>query len=93
MRRLTSDNEVRWFRSYYFPKQQEDGTIDKIIELSYDFTLEKIQEDKIINNEKILHERVKSIEDKAYNRIVKLKQEMKTKLAEKDELIASLEKK
>ena len=93
MRRLTSDNEVRWFRSYYFPKQEEDGTIYKIIELSYDFTLEKIQEDKIINNEKILHERVKSIEDKAYNRIVKLKQEMKTKLAEKDELIANLEKK
>ncbi len=93
MRRKTAKGEVRWFRSYYFPKVNAQGSIDKIIELSSDFTKEKIQEEKILQNEKILHERVKGIEDKAYERIVKLKKEMKHKLAEKDEIIASLEKK
>jgi hypothetical protein len=56
-------------------------------------TREKIQEEKIIQNEKILHERVKNIEDKAYQRILKLKKDMKEKLAEKDELIAELQQK
>lgn len=93
MRRKTSNGEVRWFRSYYFPKVNVEGSIDKVIELSSDFTKEKIQEEKILQNEKILHERVKGIEDKAYERIVKLKKDMKQKLAEKDEIIASFEQK
>jgi methyl-accepting chemotaxis protein len=93
MRRKTAQGEVRWFQSYYFPKTNEQGQIDRVIELSSDFTKEKIQEEKIMQNEKILHERVKNIEDKAYERIVKLKKEMKQKLAEKDEIIASFENK
>ena len=93
MRRKTAQGEVRWFRAYYFPKVNVEGSIDKIIELSSDFTKEKVQEEKIMQNEKILHERVKGIEDKAYERIVKLKKEMKQKLSEKDEIIASFEKK
>lgn len=93
MRRKTAQGEIRWFQSYYFPKANDQGQIDRIIELSSDFTKEKIQEEKIKQNEKILHERVKNIEDKAYQRIVKLKKDMKEKLAEKDEIIASLEKK
>lgn len=93
MRRKTANHEIRWFRSYYFPKLNEEGKVDKIIELSSDFTKEKVQEEKILQNEKILHERVKNIEDKAYQRIVKLKKDMKQKLAEKDEIIATLEKK
>ncbi len=93
LRRKASQGEIRWFRSYYFPKADDHGNITKVIELSSDFTKEKMQEEKIIQNEKILHERVKNIEDKAYERIVKLKKDMKQKLAEKDDIIATLEKK
>ena len=70
LRRKTAQQEIKWFRSYYFPKVSEDGTIEKIIELSSDFTKEKLQEEKIVNNEKILHERVKSIEDKEIIRYI-----------------------
>ena len=93
LRRKTSQGELRWFQSYYFPKVDEKGNVSHVIELSSDFTKEKIQEEKILQNEKILHERVKTIEDKAYERIVKLKKDLKQKLAEKDEIIASLENK
>ncbi|MFP4093185.1 MAG: PAS domain-containing protein [Cyclobacteriaceae bacterium] len=90
LRRKTSEGEARWFRAYYFPQKNEQDVM-RIIELSTDITMEKLQEEKILQNEKILHERVKSIEDKAYERIVKLKKDMKEKLAEKDQLIAELE--
>jgi methyl-accepting chemotaxis protein len=93
LRRQTKEGKAVWFRSYYFPQLNEQGQVDRVIELSTDVTREKIQEEKIIQNEKILHERVKNIEDKAYQRILKLKKDMKEKLAEKDELIAELQQK
>jgi methyl-accepting chemotaxis protein len=92
--RLTNTGETKWIRGTYYPIKNSRDEIIKILKIAYDITLEKEQEVKLIENQRIieqnqilLKERTKSIQDKAYERIKALKSE----IAEKDKVINKLQ--
>ncbi|GAB4395803.1 MAG: hypothetical protein OHK0053_06640 [Microscillaceae bacterium] len=92
--RKTKNGEIRWIRGTYYPILDPQHKIKRILKIAYDITLEKEQQialmekQRIIQqNEALLRERTKTIQDKAYVRIKALKAE----LEEKDRLIMQLQ--
>lgn len=93
-RRVSKSGFIRWIRGSYYPVKDEDDRIEKILKVAYDITLEKEQEVKLFDQQKVieknqllLKERTKSIQEKAYQRIKSLKAE----ITKKDAYIKLLE--
>ncbi|NJL12097.1 MAG: PAS domain S-box protein [Microscillaceae bacterium] len=92
--RKTKNGETRWIRGTYYPILDQQQKIKRVLKIAYDITLEKEQQMALLDkqriirqNEALLRERTKTIQDKAYVRIKALKAE----LEEKDRLIAQMQ--
>jgi len=95
--RLTKQGEKVWLRATYYPLKDQHGRVTRIIKLGYDITQEKLQQAKLAEqqrmlaeNDVLLRERTKSVQDKAYQRIKDLKRQFQTELDEKTALIEQL---
>jgi len=95
--RITKDGQRVWLRATYYPLRDLEGKVIRIIKLGYNATDEKMQRAKLdeqqqmlIENERLLRERTKSVQDKAYQRIKELKQQFQTELDEKNARIEEL---
>ncbi len=95
-RRIAKNGFVRWIRGAYYPVRNQENKIVKVLKIAYDITLEKEQEIKLFEQQRVIEQnhtlmkdRIKSIQDKAYEQIKALKQQLK----EKQEVIDSLGKK
>ncbi|MCS6834133.1 MAG: PAS domain S-box protein, partial [Flammeovirgaceae bacterium] len=96
-KRYSSKGHEIWLRGNYYPIKDVKGNIIRIIKLSYNITVEKEQEKRlqekhqiIAENEKLLKERTKAIQDKAYQRIKQLKEDHAQVLAIKEAEIERL---
>lgn len=94
-RRVAKNGFLRWIRGSYYPVKDEHNQLQKVLKVAYDITLEKVQEVKLFEqqkvieeNQRLLQERTKSIQDKAYQKIKTLKED----ISKKDAYIKLLEK-
>lgn len=95
--RLTKAGERVWLRATYYPIRDSHDRVIRIIKLGYDATEEKAQQEKLAaqqlmlaENDKLLRERTKSVQDKAYQRIKELKRQFQQEIEEKNALIEQL---
>jgi methyl-accepting chemotaxis protein len=98
-RRISSKRHEIWLRGNYYPIKDLKGNIVRVIKLAYNITVEKEQEKRlhekhiiISENERLMKERTKSIQDKAYQRIKQLKDDHAQLLSIKDAEIEKLHK-
>ncbi len=84
--RIDKNGKSKWIRGTYYPIKNNKEQIMKILKIAYDITLEKRQQTELLETQQIieqnqilLKERTKSIQDKAYERIKALKNEIATK--------------
>lgn len=86
-----------WVHEIIYPIANQDGDIEKVITIGYNISKTKEQEEQlkeylknISNMEDIIMQKVQETEDKAYNRISKMRSEYQATIAEKDRIISEL---
>ncbi|GAB4335421.1 MAG: hypothetical protein OHK0038_13110 [Flammeovirgaceae bacterium] len=98
-RRIAAKGYEIWLRGSYYPVKDLKGNTIRIIQLTYNITVEKEQEKRLhennivlAENERLMKERTKSIQDKAYQRIKQMKDDHAQILSIKDAEIEKLHK-
>jgi methyl-accepting chemotaxis protein len=92
-----ANGETIWLRTSFKPVLNHNQKVVRILQIAYDITPQKqqaieleIQKQKVEQNEKLMLERTKSIQDKAYERIKKLREDFKEQLSAKEAELARL---
>jgi hypothetical protein len=92
-----ANGETIWLRTSFKPVLNHNQKVVRILQIAYDITPQKqqaieleIQKQKVEQNEKLMLERTKSIQDKAYERIKKLREDFKQQLSAKEAELARL---
>jgi methyl-accepting chemotaxis protein len=98
-RRIASRGHEVWLRGNYYPIKDLKGIIVRVIKFAYNITVEKEQEKRlhekhiiIAENERLMKERTKTVQDKAYQRIKQLKDDHAQIVSIKDAEIEKLNK-
>jgi methyl-accepting chemotaxis protein len=90
VKRHKKSGEVFWLQATYYVIRNSAGVITKIIKIAYDIS-DKIQMKTIMEeNERILKERVKVVQDKGFEQLKKIREKYETQLAEKEAQIQNL---
>ncbi len=90
VQRKKKNGEQFWLYATYYAIMNDNGIVKKIVKFAYDIT-ERIENQKFVEaNEKLLKERTKTVQDKAYKQIKEIKAKYEEQLAEKDAIIAEL---
>jgi methyl-accepting chemotaxis protein len=92
VKRKKKNGEEFWLFATYYPTINAYGHTNKIVKMSYDITEKRNQQHILEQNEVFLKERSKTIQDKAYAQIKKMREQHEQELAEKDKIIAALTK-
>jgi PAS domain S-box-containing protein len=91
VKRHKKNGEFFWLQATYYAVRDTQNRIKKIIKIAYDIS-DKIQLKTIMEeNEKILKERVKVVQDKGFEQLKKIREKYEAQLAEKEEYIKSLQ--
>jgi PAS domain S-box-containing protein len=90
VKRYKKDGAIFWLQATYYTIRDTQGKMKKIIKIAYDIS-DKIQLKTIMEeNEKILKERVKVVQDKGFEQLKKIREKYEAQLAEKEEYIKNL---
>jgi PAS domain S-box-containing protein len=92
VKRKKKNGEEFWLFATYYPTINAYGHTNKIVKMSYDITEKRNQQHILEQNEVFLKERSKTIQDKAYAQIKKMREQHEQELAEKDKIITALTK-
>ncbi len=89
-KRHKKNGAIFWLQSTYYAVKDNKGQIQRIIKIAYDIS-DKIQLKNVMEeNEKILKERVKIVQDKGFEQLKKIREKYEAQLGEKEAYIQTL---
>jgi methyl-accepting chemotaxis protein len=90
VKRHKKDGTIFWLQATYYAVKDSKGQIQRIIKIAYDIS-DTIQLKSVMEeNEKILKERVKIVQNKGFEQLKKIREKYEAQLAEKDAYIQTL---